>query len=166
MTYRPDELLRMLNRHGVRYVVVGGTAAVAHGSPLPTEDVDVSPATDRPNLDRLAAALTEVGARIRTVRDPEGVAFPVDGGFLAALPRMLNLTTMLGDLDIVLAPAGFPDGYRDLRTRAVEIDLGDGRPTLVAALDDVIRSKRTANRTKDVAALPYLEALADEIRGL
>lgn len=162
MTPDFERIVATLARHDVAYVLVGGAAAVAHGSTLPTEDVDVTPARDRPNLDRLAAALSELGARLRTSNEPEGVAFPVDGGFLAAMPLMLNLVTDAGDLDITLAPSGFPQGYDTLGPRAIEIDF-DGVTVMVAALDDIITSKRAANRAKDRAALPYLEALADEI---
>lgn len=165
MSFDPERLLRTLNGHGVSYVLIGGFAAVAHGSILPTEDVDISPSTERANLDRLAGALREVGARIRTDNEPGGVEFPCDGAFLAAQPLMLNLVTAFGDLDLTLAPAGFPNGYDDLAGRAVVIDVGDGAATRVAALDDVITSKRAAGRTKDLAALPYLEALADEVTG-
>lgn len=163
MSFDPEHLLRTLNRHGVAYVLVGGFAAVAHGSSLLTEDVDVAPARDRANLDRLAAALGELGARLRAANEPAGVGFPCDGGFLAAQPLMLNLITVAGDLDLTLAPAAFPNGYDDLVGDAVAIDLGDGMVTQVASLRDVIASKRAAGRTKDLAALPHLEALADEI---
>lgn len=165
MRFDPERVLRTLNSHRVAYVLVGGFAAVTYGSSLPTEDVDISPARDRANLDRLAAALQELGARIRTENEPAGVAFPCDGAFLAAQPMMLNLITGSGDLDLALAPAGFPNGYDDLIGRAVAIDLGDGVETKVASLADVIESKRAAGRTKDVAALPHLEALAEEIDG-
>ena len=47
MTFDPERLLRVLNQHGVVYVIVGGLAAIAHGSTLPTEDVDVAPGRDR-----------------------------------------------------------------------------------------------------------------------
>lgn len=163
MSFDPERLLRTLNSHRVAYVLVGGFAAVTHGSSLPTEDIDISPSRDRANLDRLAAALRELGARIRTENEPAGVAFPCDGAFLAAQPLMLNLVTESGDLDLTLAPAAFPNGYDDLIIHAVALDLGDGMATQVASLADVIASKRAAGRTKDVAALPHLEALAEEI---
>ena len=165
MSFDPERLLQTLNRHEVAYVVVGGMAAVAHGSTLPTEDVDISPARDRANLDRLGGALRELNARIRTEHEPDGVAFPCDGAFIEAQQLMLNLTTDVGDVDLTLAPAGFPAGYDDLVARSVAIDVGDGVATRIAALDDVIASKRAAGRNKDIAALPYLDALAEEIRG-
>ena len=163
MSYDPERLLRTLNRHRVAYVVVGGLAAVAHGSALPTEDVDITPARDRKNLDRLAAALRALDARIRTENEPDGVDFPCNGDFLAAQPLMLNLVTDAGDVDLTLAPAGFPHGYDDLVDNSVAIDVGDGKATRIAALADVIASKRAAGRTKDAMALPHLEALAERL---
>ncbi len=155
-------LIGTLNQHGVRFVLVGGMAAVAHGSPLPTEDVDIAPARDLDNMQRLSAALVDLGARIRT-GDPGGVAFPIDAGFLKAQPHMLNLTTHAGDLDLTITPSGFPDGYDGLVQDAVALDLGDGVPTMVASLADVIRSKEAAGRDKDLRALPYLRTLQEEL---
>ncbi|MFV0315641.1 MAG: hypothetical protein ACK5O2_01605 [Microthrixaceae bacterium] len=86
-TFDPERLLEVLARHGVEFILIGGLAAVARGSPLPTTDVAVTPRRDAANLDRLAAALRELDARIRT-GDPDGVVFPIDGPFLAAQPRM------------------------------------------------------------------------------
>ncbi len=163
MSFDLERILETLQRHRVAYVLIGGIAATAHGSVLPTEDVDITPARDRRNLNQLARALRELNARIRTENQPDGVEFPCDGDFLAAQPLMLNLTTAAGDLDLTLFPAGFPDGFDGLANRAVEVDFGDGVATLVAALDDIIASKRAADRAKDRAALPYLEALADDI---
>lgn len=60
-----DELFAYLDRHGVRYVLIGGLAAVLHGSPLLTSDADICPARDPDNLIRLAAALDDLDARIR-----------------------------------------------------------------------------------------------------
>ena len=65
-------LLEALDRHKVAYVLIGGLAAVYHGSPFPTQDADITPQTDRANLERLAAALVELDARIRTDADPPG----------------------------------------------------------------------------------------------
>jgi hypothetical protein len=73
--FDPESLLAVLERHGVAYVLVGGYAARLHGSLRPTSDVDVTPATTEENLARLAAALTELGARIRTKAEPSGLAF-------------------------------------------------------------------------------------------
>lgn len=163
MTFDFDRIVSTLSRHHVTYVMIGGAAAVAHGSTLATEDIDLTPARDQPNLDRLGDALLELRARLRTANEPDGVELPCDGRFLAAMPMTLNLTTDAGDIDLALTPAGFAGGYDALAPRAIEIDFGGGAVVLVAALDDIIASKRAADRPKDRAALPYLEALADEI---
>lgn len=120
MSFDFERIISTLHRHGVAYVLIGGAAANAHGSTLLTEDVDITPARDRANMDRLAAALHDLRARIRTANEPEGVEFPLDGGFLAAQPLMLNLTTDAGDVDLALAPSGFTAGYDALAPRAVE----------------------------------------------
>lgn len=64
-------LLEVLERHRVQYVVVGGHAAEPHGSVRRTVDIDVVPRTTADNLERLAAALREVQAMIRTEGFPE-----------------------------------------------------------------------------------------------
>ena len=55
-----EELCRVLNDFGVRYVVFGSQVARLNGVPLETLDVDVVPERDRDNLDRLAAALNSL----------------------------------------------------------------------------------------------------------
>ena len=160
--FEPEEILRTLERQGVRYVLIGGVAATIHGSPLITRDTDICPARDATNLAALAVALREMHARIRTGQDPEGVAFPCDAAFLGQM-TLLNLVTAHGDLDLSFVPSG-TGGYDDLRARAVEHDLGDGLRAAVATLEDVIRSKEAANRAKDRAALPTLHLLLERKR--
>lgn len=163
MTFDPREICRELNSHGVKYVVIGGFAAAVHGSPLPTEDIDIVPAGDEDNLERLGRALAAIGARIRTATGP--IATRLDGPFLAAMPVMLNLTTAYGDLDLTFRPAGPLHNFSEWSAGAGQTDIAIGVPILVAALDDVIASKQAAGREKDERALPYLESLRDELRG-
>ena len=155
--FAPEAMLQALERHRVRYVVIGGMGAVLHGSPLRTRDADVCPAPDDENLESLALALNELQARIRAAGEPEGVPFACDAPFLRQM-RMLNLTTRFGDLDLAFEPAG-TGGYADLASRAVNYDLGDGLIVPVAALEDIIRSKEAANREKDHQSLPTLRLL-------
>ncbi len=72
---------------------------------------------------------------------------------------MLNLRSQFGNLDLTFSRAGFPAGYADLIGRASE-HVVDGITIRVAALEDVITSKATANRAKDQDALPELKRLA------
>lgn len=154
-----EPILAVLDRHGVEYVIVGGYAARVHGSTRPTRDVDVTPATTRENLDRLAAALRELDARIRTDAVPDGLPFSTSGEALIG-HRMLNLQTRHGELDLTIRPAGFEGGYDELVVRSIQRSIGQIQ-VRVAALEDVIRSKEIAARDKDIRALPELYRLAD-----
>lgn len=161
MTFDPTAICRALNDEGVRYVVIGGLAAVLHGSPLPTKDIDIVPERSASNLDRLARALEGIGAELRTEGGP--VATAIDGPFLAAMPLMVNLTTDHGDLDIAFTPAGPLADFTAWDEDAVDERMAAGLIIRVASLDAVIDSKRAAGRAKDERALPYLESLRDEI---
>lgn len=160
----PVSLLEVLTRHRVRFVVVGAVAAISQGYPLPTEDLDITPARDAQNLQRLAKALEELGARLRVSGEPDGVEFPIDAETLAQ-NEMWTLTTAHGDLDLMFVPAG-TRGFEDLRRDATTVELGDERPVRVpvASLADVIRSKEAANRPKDRAQLPALRQTLELIR--
>jgi hypothetical protein len=160
--FDPTAIIAVLNAHGVRYVVIGAVAALAHGAPIgATFDIDVTPATDPENLDRLSEALSDLDARIRTIGVEGGLAFSHDGSSLAR-SQMLNLTCRHGDFDLAFAPSG-TGGYDDLARTATRIDIGLVTVS-VASLDHVIRSKEAAGRPKDIAVLPALEAFAKSVR--
>lgn len=158
--FQPRVVLDTLNRHGVRYVIIGGVAATLHGSPLRTGDTDVCPDVRSDNLDRLAAALRDLHARIRTEGVEGGLPFACDAAFLSRVV-MLNLETDAGDVDVSFTPAG-TSGYDDLVAHVATFDL-DGIIAPTAALLDIIRSKTAANRPKDHASLPILEELARKL---
>jgi hypothetical protein len=61
-TFSPQEIFAALHRQGVDYVAIGGFAANAYGSRRLTLDVDIIPAPEGENYQRLAAALDELGA--------------------------------------------------------------------------------------------------------
>ncbi len=159
---RTREIFDALHRHGVQYVVIGGVGAVLHGSPLPTLDIDICPSSRPDNLERLAAAVRELNARVRAPDAPDGLPFDCDASLLASV-TVLNLTTAAGDLDLTFAPAG-TSGYDELRQNAVVMDIGAARVP-VASLEDIIRSKEAANRPKDQRMLPTLRELLRRIKG-
>jgi len=160
----PDlrRLLHVLERHEVAFVIIGAQAAVIHGVPVVTADLDITPSRDAPNLERLSEALRDVEARLRRADEPAGVAFPIEPTMLAGAETW-NLTTTLGDLDLAFTPAGTA-GYDDLRRNATSVDLGEDLVVQVAALADVIRSKEAAGREKDRAQLPLMRRALEEIR--
>ncbi len=162
--FDPHELLAVLSGAEVRFILIGGMAAILHGDVGVTVDLDIVPEHEPDNLDRLAAALRTLEARIRTSGVRGGLRFDCSGGFLRNLApdSILNLTTSAGDLDLTFRPSG-THGYADLRRDAVEIEAAAGVRVLVASLADVIRSKEAAGREKDRLVLPRLRRLLDRV---
>jgi hypothetical protein len=154
-------VLAALDRHHVRYVLIGGLAAALHGSPVTTQDADICPERNAENLARLAAALRELHARIRAEGVEDGLPFACDAKFFEMM-SMANLVTDAGDVDVAFEPSG-TSGYADLARNAVTIDV-DGVAVSIASLEDVIRSKTAANRPKDLAALPILQEVLRQLR--
>jgi hypothetical protein len=142
----PERLLRVLASHRVRYVLIGALAARLQGFPRVTADADITPAPETENLERLAAALRELDARVYTESVPEGLAFDCSAATLARA-GIWNLVTSAGRLDIAFTPAG-TEGYPDLVEGAVRFDVF-GVELLVAGLADIIRSKEAADRPQD-----------------
>lgn len=148
------QIAELLDRHGVEYLVIGGQAAVLHGSPLATFDVDLCYARTAENLVRLATALREIHPTLRGA--PPDLPFRLDEQSLA-LGSNFTFLTDLGPLDLLgwVEPLG---SFESLQPRAEKMDLG-GRTVLVISLDDLIVIKRHINRPKDQTAAVQLEAL-------
>ncbi len=142
----PELLFTTLARHKVAYVLIGALAARLQGFPRMTADADITPARDRENLERLAAALSELNARVYTDTVPEGLAFDCSVPMLER-GEMWNLVTAAGRLDIAFVPAG-TEGFDDIVGDAVRFDVY-GVELLVASLEDIVRSKEAADRPQD-----------------
>ena len=154
--FLPEEILRTLIGREIEFVLIGGVAATLYGSNLRTGDVDICPRRTPENLDRLAAALIQMDARVRAEGVPGGVPFAPDGPFLNTV-ELLNLTTRFGDFDLTFQPIGTA-GFDELWSDRVMFELED-ITVPVASLADIIRSKEAAGRAKDLQQLPTLRAL-------
>jgi hypothetical protein len=154
--FDPERLIRVLGRHHVKFVLIGALAARLHGFPRLTADAAIAPADDRHNLERLAAALEDLDAKVYTESVPEGLAFDRSAAALSRA-RMWNLVTMAGRLAIAFLPAG-TGGYEDLVKGAEEFE-AFGVRFLAASVDDIIRSKEATGRAKDEEDVLILRAL-------
>ena len=159
-------LLNTLGAHGVRFVLVGGLAAVAHGYTGMTQDADVVPAFDHDNLARLCAGLKALDAQLSANpqrRDLGEGGEPPEAAMFTLTPESLKtrtawqFSTAAGELDVLFAIDG-PGGYDTLIRSAENLTVA-GRPIHVAGLDDLIDSKETSGRDKDLRALGELRRL-------
>jgi hypothetical protein len=143
------EVLAVLNRHEVDYVLIGGVAMQAHGHVRTTQDLDVIASWSRENTTRLAGALRDLGAQLRGV---DASLLGIDIGDPAQLHDAGNLLmeTRHGDLDVfsIEQTAGAPRSYERLRERALRVELRD-LTLLVAHPEDLIRMKAAAARFRD-----------------
>lgn len=148
-----------LARRGVRFVVIGGWAAQVQEYDLgyETEDIDFTPQRERENLDRLSAALKDLGARVRA--GEEVVPFDHDGQSLGNV-MVWNLICEYGRFDLSFEPAEM-GGYEGLipNARKIVIDTDGARLEILCAdIEDILRSKTAVNRPKDEEPIILLRA--------
>ena len=156
MTTKFSDILETLNRHRVDYIVVGGVAAVIHGAPTTTFDLDALIRVSEENARRLTFALEELKARYR--EHPQTLR-PTEQDIMAG--GHLLLMTRSGPLD-VLGFIGDSNRYEDLLRASTEIEMDLGR-IRVLNLDELIRQKTKTNRPKDKAMLEMLMTLAERM---
>lgn len=150
------ELLEVLDRHGVDFVVIGGVAGSLHGSAYPTFDLDAAYSREGPNLTRLAEALEDLQVTLRGA--PPDLPFQIDAKTIA---NGANFTfdSRLGRFDILSEIDGIRD-YESLRSAATPTTLGD-LTVRIASIDHLIAMKRAANRNKDKMMLEEYIVIAD-----
>jgi hypothetical protein len=152
----PDlgSLLQRLLREKVDFVGIGGYAAVVHGSPMVTHDVDIGCSFEAENLDRLARALAGTSPVHRMT--PRRV--PVD---LGALPRAgskkLYLSTQLGQLDCVSELIGI-GGFSEMMKHSSWFETHIGR-TRILDLEALIVSEQALGRPRDLEAVKVPRAI-------
>ncbi|MBL8229124.1 MAG: hypothetical protein JNL98_11630 [Bryobacterales bacterium] len=129
-----ERLIQHLSDSGVEFVVIGGWAAIFHGSTHVTNDLDICYSRDKQNLRRLAGALAPFHPRPRGF--PDGLPFVWDATTLAN-GTILTLTTDLGTLDLLAEVSG------------------------IGTYEEATAAKKSAGRPKDLLMLPELEGLLE-----
>jgi len=153
------DLLKRLNNCAVEYVLVGGVAAVVHGSQLVTGDLDICAPLDAPNLAKIVGALSDLQAKFRMT--PDRRPLPTEPDELAGY-KNLYLETLLGQLDILSEIAGVGD-YAEVAMHSITLDLG-GAICRVLDLDTLIKSKKALGRPRDLQAVIELEAIRQHLK--
>jgi len=144
--FDPERIVVGLARREVRYVLIGATAARLQGFPRVTAGADIAPARDHANIERLAAALRDLGALVYTEFLPEGLPFTCDAATLSRA-TFWSLITDAGRVDVAFEPYG-TRGYDDLAASAVTFG-AFGVEIRAASLEDILRSKEGSSRAQD-----------------
>ena len=158
--FRPDEILQRLVAAGVKFVLVGGLAAQAHGSTSLTNDLDICYARDPDNLRAIAGVLSDIAAIRRGLPADTPPMPPLDARTLRA-GGLFTLSTRFGDLDLLADPDPGLD-FAALMISAVPA-ITAGARVMAAGLDDLMAMKRAAGRPKDRVELEILGALREEL---
>lgn len=151
-----EELLPALSRAGVEHIIVGGVAAIVHGSARLTQDLDIVYHRTPDNIVRLANALEPFAPYLRGA--PPGLPFRLDP---ETIQRGLNFTlvTSAGPLDVLGEIAG-GGTYETLISHSRKLSVF-GIECYCLGLDRLIQAKRDAGRPKDLEVLAELEALRE-----
>ena len=151
-------LIADLVRAGVRFIVVGGMAGIAHGAGRVTFDIDCVYARDPETIARLAAVMARFQPTLRGA--PPGLPFRFDA---ATITAGLNFTldTTAGPVDFLGEVVG-GGGYDELLDDSVELHVF-GVTCRVVSLPKLIALKRAAGRPKDFEAIAELEALREDL---
>jgi predicted nucleotidyltransferase len=152
-----QEVARLLVDQGVRFIVIGGWAAIIHGAARTTNDVDVVYARGADNIHRLVEALRPWRPYLRGA--PPGLPFRWDDVTVAA-GLNFTLTTGHGDVDLLGEVTG-GGTYEELLPFTQEVS-AFGIPLRVVTLERLIQLKRAAGRPKDLEVLAELQALLEE----
>ncbi len=141
-----ERILRALSEHNVDYVLIGGLAVQTHGHVRTTNDADLIPAPDPANLDRLAAALRSLDARVLNAVEINAKMLP--------RATIWQFITRDGGIDVMReVPGG--RSYAELSGGALHVQLGDIEVPVVG-LDDLIQMKLARGRPVDLADVASL----------
>lgn len=150
-------LLQAFVHSGVEFIIVGGTAATAHGSARLTQDLDLVYNRSTVNIERLASVLAPYSPYLRGA--PPGLPFKFNA---PTIQRGLNftLTTSLGDLDLLGEITG-GGNYEALLPHSIQLQVF-GVDCWCLGIERLIEVKRAAGRPKDFEAIADLEAILEE----
>lgn len=149
-----SDILKALDREHVKFLLVGGVAAIGHGMTHSTNDIDICYERSPINIAALVRALSPSKPKLRT-RDG-AVPFLFDE---KAIANGINFTldTDWGWVDLLGEVTGI-GVYADFASRAAKVDYR-GITVDIISLDDLILAKKAAGRTKDKLHLLELEAI-------
>jgi hypothetical protein len=157
-----EAIIESLEREGVRYLVAGGLAVVAHGYVRLTVDVDIILDLEPENVLRAVRAMKGLGYRPRVPVAFESLADEEQrrGWIEDKGMRVFSIydpDQPLTEVDLFVQPPF--DDFDDARSRAVRLEVRPGLEATFVGLDDLLRLKREAGRPKDLMDIENLERI-------
>ncbi len=149
-----QKVFSLLTQAKVDFILIGGMAAIVHGSNRATYDIDVVYSRAPENLQRLADCLAPYQPYLRGA--PPGLPFKLDPPTLKAGLNFTLITT-IGYLDLLGEAVG-GGTYEKLIIQTAEIEIF-GHKCRCVTLEKLIEIKRAAGRPKDFEAIAELEKL-------
>lgn len=131
-------------------------AVMLHGGDAVTSDFDLVFSKERDNLDRLVAALQDIGAR--PVRSGDEQPFELDLSIVLA--PFMHLKSEAGLIDLINRLPNI-ESFEDLFDRSLAVEV-DGVEIRIASIDDLIRLKTGTNRERDRVHIRVLESIKAE----
>jgi predicted nucleotidyltransferase len=154
-----NQLIQRLCDADIEFVIVGGFAAVLHGSSLVTRDLDICAVLTAENVQKLRSAFRDVHPAHRLTSQKLSFLENPEPGVEV---HNLYLRTDLGPLDVLGSILGVGD-FERIRGQAAEVELF-GRRCRVISLDDLIRAKEALGREKDQLAAKELRAIREKTK--
>jgi hypothetical protein len=158
-------ITKALNDSGVRYLVVGGIAVIAHGYVRSTKDVDLMIQLNEENLLKALNALGQLGYRPQTPVAFEQFAVPANREKWIA-EKQMKVFKLFSDthretgIDVfVYDPLGFDEAYG----RGTFFRLSDNVDVPVCGYNDLVKLKMEAGRPQDLADLEQLKIARGEL---
>jgi hypothetical protein len=149
-----SQLIKTLIDADIDFVVVGGFAAMLHGSTLMTRDVDVCAVLSNDDVEKLRSALRDLHPTHRLT--PQRLSFLTNPD--PGVPvKNLYLETDVGSVDLLSSILGIGD-FAAVRSESLEIELFDRRCRVIS-LDALIRAKEAVGRERDWLAVKELKAI-------
>ncbi len=153
-------VIEALNRHDVRYVIVGGFAAVMHGNNRVTTDLDLVVDLAPQEARKAILALVSMGMQSRAPVDPVLFADAEHRQRWVREKQLMVFTmfdpqALLPNVDLFVES---PVDFQGLRDRAEVLTIA-GRAVRICSLDDLIEMKKRADRPQDRLDVQNLELL-------
>ena len=144
-SFRQGELLaNALNKAGADYLFIGKSGAIMLGYPDTTQDVDIYPKKDAQNGKKIVKALLQLGFKLDNFTK----------GSIIKGKDFVQIKSRPFDIDLVFAPDGL-ENYEHVKKRSVLVGIFP-----IANIKDIIKSKESANRERDIRDLPFLKEFA------